>query len=121
VDWCAWEDVHVSLPPGHQPSPRYRDPRFRLAFARLVTHYWRHAAWLEDGQLERDATILHGIPGVMVQGRLDVSGPPDIAWQLAQSWPDAELVLVDQAGHGTGDPDVTAALITATNRFATRR
>ena len=121
VDWCAWEDAHVSLQPGHQPSPRYRDPTFRLAFARLVTHYWRHAAWLEDGVLLREAKTLAGIPGVLVQGRLDVSGPPDIAWHLAQSWPDAEFVLVDQAGHGTGGPGVNEELIAATNRFATCR
>src|SRR5579872_4616039 len=47
-EWCAWEDAHVSLAPGHQPNPRYADPEFRLRFARLVTHYWRHAAFLDD-------------------------------------------------------------------------
>ncbi len=83
VDWCAWEDTHVSLQPGHRPNPRYEDPRFRMAFARLVTHYWRHAAWLEDGVLQREAKTLSGIPAVLIQGRLDVSGPPDIAWELA--------------------------------------
>ena len=72
------------------PRPRYRDPAFRMAFARLVTHYWRHAAWLEDGMLLRDARNLAGIPGVLVHGRLDVSGPPDVAWKLARAWPDGE-------------------------------
>ncbi len=117
-DWCAWEDTHVSLPPGHEPDPRYLDLRFRLAFARLVTHYWQHAAWLEDGALQRDATKLAGIPGILIQGRLDVSGPPDIAWNLAQVWPDAEFVLLDEAGHGSG---MTETLIAATDRFAARR
>jgi proline iminopeptidase len=121
AEWCAWEDAHVSLQPGHQPSPRYRDPMFRMGFARLVTHYWRHAAWLEDGILQREAKCLAGIPGVLVQGRLDVSGPPDVAWQLTQNWPDAELVLVDQAGHGAGGPGVNEVLIAATDRFAVRR
>jgi proline iminopeptidase len=120
VDWCAWEDTHVSLQPGHRPSQRYRDPVFRMAFARLVTHYWRHAAWLEDGVLLREAKSLAGIPGVLVQGRLDVSGPPDIAWQLAQTWPGCEFILVDQAGHGTGG-GVDAVLVAATDRFATHR
>ena len=120
ADWCAWEDTHVSLQPGHRPSPRYRDPAFRMAFARLVTHYWRHAAWLEDGVLQREAKTLSGIPGVLVQGRLDVSGPPDIPWSLAQAWPDAEFVLVDEAGHGAGDPGMDGALIAATDRFAAR-
>jgi proline iminopeptidase len=54
-EWCAWEDAHVSLAPGHRPNPRYQDPDFRLRFARLVTHYWRNAAFLENDQLLRDA------------------------------------------------------------------
>ena len=48
--WCAWEDTHVGTVPGHTPDPRYRDPVFRMVFARLVTHYWVHAAWLADGE-----------------------------------------------------------------------
>ena len=75
-----------------------------MCFARLVTHYWSHAAFLDDGQLLRDAHRLAGIPGVLIHGRLDISGPPDTAWQLARVWPDAELVLVDDAGHGAGHP-----------------
>ncbi len=119
-DWCDWEDTHVAVRSGHRPNPRYEDPVFRMCFARLVTHYWRHAAWLEDGMLLREAGKLSGIPGVLVHGRLDVSSPPDIAWELAQAWPDAELALIDEAGHGSGDPGTTEALVTATNRFATR-
>ena len=57
------EDAHVSLSPDHTPNPRYEDPEFRLRFARLVTHYWRHAAFLEEDQLVRDAAKLNGIPG----------------------------------------------------------
>jgi hypothetical protein len=56
-DWCAWEDTHVATYPGRQPYPRFVDPVFRMAFARLVTHYWRHAAWLEDGALMDGARI----------------------------------------------------------------
>lgn len=118
--WCDWEDTHVSLVPGHTPNPRYEDPTFRMVFARLVTHYWRHAAFLEDGILLRRADRLAGIPGVLVNGRLDVSGPPDIAWQLARAWPDAELVLLDAAGHGTG-PGLEETLVAATDRFAAAR
>ena len=87
--WCAWEDVHVATHPGHLPDPRYEDARFRLCFARLVTHYFGNAAFLADGQLLRDAHRLAGIPGVMIQGRLDISSPADVAWQLAQAWPEA--------------------------------
>ncbi len=117
-DWCDWEDSHVAIRADHQPDPRYQDPVFRLVFARLVTHYWRHAAWLADGALLRDVGKLAGIPGVLVHGRLDVSSPPDIAWELARAWPDAELVLVDDAAHGAGEPGLAAVLLDALARFA---
>jgi proline iminopeptidase len=117
-DWCAWEDAHVSVRPDHVPNPRYDDPVFRMCFARLVTHYWRHAVWLEDGVILREAGRLAGIPGVMVHGRLDVSSPLDVAWELAQAWPGSELHVVDEAGHSAGDPGMTEILVAATDRFA---
>ena len=114
--WCEWEDTHVATYPGHQHDERYDDPRFRLCFSRLVTHYWSNGAFLEDGALLRGASRLAGIPGALIHGRLDISGPPDTAWALARAWPDADLVLVDDAGHG-GD-SMTPAVLDAINRFA---
>jgi len=119
--WCAWEDTHVATHAGHRHDPRFDDPRFRLCFARIVTHYWSNAAFLDDDQLVREAHRLAGIPGVLIHGRLDISGPPDTAWRLARRWPDAELVLVDDAGHGAGHPTTIEAILGATNRFANRR
>lgn len=113
AEWCAWEDAHVSLTPGHRPNPLFEDPRFRLRFARLVTHYWRHAAFLEDGRLLREAPILNGIPGVLINGRYDVSSPLETAWRLAQRWTSARLTVLDDAGHGGGAsflPAVVGAL-----------
>jgi proline iminopeptidase len=116
-EWCRWEDVHVSTHRGYRPDPRFEDPHFRLRFARLVTHYWRHAGFLEDGALLHGAGKLAGIPGVMVHGRMDISGPPDVAWRLAQVWPDAELVLIGEEGHGLSGDATTEALLAATDRF----
>jgi proline iminopeptidase len=102
LNWCRWEDTHVSTEPGYKPDPRYQDPRFRMVFARLVTHYWSNAGFLPDGQLRRDAVRLNGIPGALIHGKLDISGPADIAWHTAQQWTDAKLHLVGGAAHGLG-------------------
>ena len=55
---------------------------------------------------------------MLITGKLDISGPPDVAWQLAKRWPDAELVLIDDAGHGAGHRTTEGAIVAATNRFA---
>lgn len=116
-EWCAWEDAHVSLTPGHRPNPRYEDPEFRLRFARLVTNYWRHAAFLDDDQLLRDAPTLNGIPGVLIHGRYDVSSPLETAWRLSQRWKTSQLYVIGDAGHGGGD-SLIAAIVGALARFA---
>lgn len=115
--WCAWEDAHVSLTPGHTPDRRYQDPLFRLRFARLVTHYWRHAAFLEENQLIRDAASLNGIPGVLIHGRYDVSGPLVTAWDLSRRWTTSRLHILDDAGHGGGN-DFIPLVLGALREFA---
>jgi len=118
-DWCRWEDSHVAVRSDHRPDPRYEDPRFRMAFARLVTHYWHHAAFLEDGALLRDAGRLHGIPGVLIHGRIDLSSPIDVPTQLHAAWAGSELIVIDEAGHGAGQPRVHRAVTSAIDHFAT--
>ena len=117
-EWCAWEDVHVSLAIGHRPDPRYEDPEFRLRFARLVTHYWRNAAFLDEEQLLRDASTLDGIPGILIHGRYDVSSPLETAWRLSQNWTTSRLHVLDDSGHG-GDA-FTAVIIDALAQFAAK-
>ncbi|OLF18640.1 prolyl aminopeptidase [Actinophytocola xanthii] len=114
--WCAWEDAIV---PTTGPSERYRDPRFRLGFARIVTHYWSRGHFLgEDGVLLAGAGRLAGIPGVIVQGRLDFGNLAGSPWLLDHAWPDGRLVMVDEGAHETATPGMTGALLAALDGFA---
>ncbi|MEY2401723.1 MAG: proline iminopeptidase [Ilumatobacteraceae bacterium] len=114
--WCAWEDTHVATAPGYEPDPRYEDARFRLCFARLVTHYWSNAAFMKDDELFRNAHRLAGVRVLMVHGRLDISGPVDVPWKLSKVLADSELVVIGHEGHGGSSMfDVIRA---ATDRFA---
>lgn len=115
--WCAWEQALVSIDPNARPDPRRLQPEFQLAFARIVTHYFHHNAWLEDGVLLREAPKLAGIPGILINGRLDLAGPLVTAWELARAWPGSELQIVAGAGHSTNDPGMPETIIAATNRF----
>ncbi len=118
--WCMWESATPDWPPTAGLDERYEDPRFALAFARLVTHYVRHDAWLDDGALLRDAGALAGIPGAIVNGRFDLQSPLGGAWALHRAWPLADLVIVEDAGHSYTHHGITAELVRATDRFARR-
>jgi len=115
LDWCRWEAAIVPTAPW---DPRDDPPEFRMAFARLVTHYWRHGSWLEEGVVLRRARELAGIPGVLVQGGLDFNNLLGTPWQLHHAWPGSELVIIDDAGHDTKTPGMPEALVAATDRFA---
>ncbi|WCB94124.1 Proline iminopeptidase [Baekduia alba] len=111
--WCAWEDAHV----GGDADPRYDDPTFRLAFARLVTHYWRHAAWRGPTELADGAAAIAHVPAVLIHGDRDVGSPADVAEDLAGRWPAAELQILADRGHGAGGT-ASAAITAALARFA---
>jgi proline iminopeptidase len=119
LQWCAWEDAVLSSEAHGNPN-QYTDkaPRDMLAFVRICSHYFAHGVWLEEGQLIRDASRLAGIPGVLIHGRLDMSAPLDTAWDLARSWPGAELLVVDDAGH-KGSATMSKHIRDALERFST--
>ncbi|MFI6179331.1 prolyl aminopeptidase [Nonomuraea sp. NPDC051191] len=114
IEWCAWEDTHVSLDPEFQPSRRYQDPVFRMTFARLVTHYWGNGCFLGESDLVRGITRLAGVPGVLIHGKYDVSGPLVTAWELHKAWPGSELHVV---GEGHGGLEMIDLLTAATDKF----
>ena len=118
--WCLWESATLEWPPSTRLAERFRDRRYALAFARIVTHYVRHNAWLEDQSLLRGAGPLADIPGILVNGRFDFQAPIGNAWELHLVWPRSELVIVDDAGHA-GNADISRQLIRATEHFKVLR
>jgi proline iminopeptidase len=120
ADWCDWEAAVISIDPRLPRPARYEDPRFRMVFARIVTHYSSHAAWLEDDQLLHDAGALSGVPGVLVHGRLDLGSPLEGPWALHRAWPGSELIVVENAGHETQTPGMNENVVAALDRFARR-
>ncbi len=118
VAWAQWETATVTLLPDPELLVEAADPASAVAFARIENHYFLHAGWLREGQLLEDAAAIRGIPGVIVQGRYDACTPMMTAWDLHRAWPEAELVIVPDAGHSSAEPGIARALREATDRFA---
>ncbi|MBY4038924.1 prolyl aminopeptidase [Rhodococcus fascians] len=117
VAWSSWEAATSYLLPKPDAVQHNSDARFARAFAGIENHYFRNGCFLEENQLLRDAHLLDGIPGVIVQGRYDVVCPATSAWALHKAWPSADLVIVDDAGHSAAEPGIVHHLVEATDRF----
>ena len=119
-EWTAWEDAVISLEEKGRPGAYSDRPQDALiALVRICSHYFSHAAWLEEGAILRDAGRLAGIPGALIHGRLDLGGPLDTAWLLARAWPDATLHAVADSGH-TGSAAMQERIAAAAEAFARR-
>lgn len=110
--WCAWEDTHVSLASGPLPGLTDEDPAFQLCFARIVTHYWGNAAFLDEDHIIRNAGRLGDIPTYLAHGRLDVSSPLDFPLQLAEAIPAVDFFV---AADGHGGPEMTDWTVSITD------
>lgn len=118
VAWATWEANGVTLLPNPDTVADFSDPAYALAFARIENHYFTHDGWFEPDQLLRDAHLVSHIPTVIVQGRYDMCTPAVTAYDLHRALPDAQFVMVDDAGHAYSEPGILRALVAATDRFA---
>ncbi|MCU1406391.1 MAG: pip [Glaciihabitans sp.] len=118
VAWATWESTAITLLPQPEVVASFTDPTFALAFARIENHYFVNKGWLDEGQLLRDIHLIRHIPAVIVQGRYDVCTPPVTAYDLHKAWPEAQFLMIDDAGHSFDEPGILSALVQATDDFA---
>ncbi len=86
----------------------------------MEAHYFQNDCFMRPDQLLADAGKLHGIPGLIVQGRTDFLCPPSTSHALAAAWPDAEIRIVEGAGHSLYDPGIKDAIMLAIENLASK-
>jgi proline iminopeptidase len=79
----------------------------------MEAHYFQNDCFMKPGQLIAKAARLKHIPGIIVQGRYDFLCPPSTSHALAAAWPDAEVRIVEGAGHSLYDPGIRDAVMKA--------
>jgi proline iminopeptidase len=116
--WSKWEGSTISLKPDADTVERMTEDATAVAFARIENHFFLHRGWWTEGQLIAGVDAIRHIPAVIVQGRYDVCTPMMTAWDLHRAWPEAEFVVIDDAGHSASEPGIQEALRDAADLFA---
>ena len=116
--WSGWEARIITVEPDEEGYRKAVEPRQAVSFARIENHYFVHGGFMREGQLLQEAWRIAHIPTVIVQGRLDMCTPARTAFDLAERLPDADFVVVPDAGHAFSEPGTLDALVRATDRLA---
>ena len=118
--WDRYEGACSRLRPAIDPLWKFDNDASALAIARIEAHYFVHHAFLGADELLANVGRIRHLPCTIVQGRYDVIGPPVTADALARAWPEAEYIVVPDAGHSIREPGITQELVAAVTRMQAR-
>jgi len=118
--WDRYESACSTLLPKPAGSSRPEGDAGALAIARIEAHYFTHDAFLAPNQVLDRLTRIRHLPCTIVQGRYDIICPPVSADALARAWPEAEYIVVPDAGHSVREPGTTRELVAAVQRMQAR-
>lgn len=119
--WSAFEGACSTLLPSPETVAAFSSDALAYALARIETHYFVNDLFMEEDVLLKGVDRIRDIPGVIIQGRYDMVCPITTANALHEAWPEAEYVVVPDAGHSAMEPGIRAALIRASERLKHRR
>ena len=116
--WSVWEGRCATLRANESLVEHFANPHLAMAMARIEAHFFINKAFLEPDQILNNCHRLKNIPGYIVHGRYDMVCPVNQAFDLSKAWPEAQLTIIADAGHASGEPGTTDALIRATESLA---
>lgn len=115
--WLEYETTCSTLLPTPEAAQVLNSDDQRSAMPIMECHYFRHNRFTPDDLLLRNVDPIRHIPTVIVQGRYDMVCPIITADELHQAWPEADYVVVPDAGHSALESGIRSALIAATEKF----
>ena len=112
--WSRYEGACSTLLPSPETVAAFGEDDMAFALARIETHYFVNGNFMTDNQLLDNLAAVRHLPCTIIQGRYDMICPIATADELHCAWPEAEFIVVPDAGHSAMDPGVRAALVRTT-------
>lgn len=119
--WSVYEGSCSTLLASPETVAYFASDVVALGLARIEAHYFTHDIFLPENSLLENVKRLRDVPAVIVQGRYDAVCPIVTADDLHRAWPQADYIVVPDAGHSAWEPGICAELVKATERFKKMR
>jgi proline iminopeptidase len=119
--WSRYEGSCSTLYPDPDLVAHFDDDVVALGIARIEAHYFVNHIFLPDNALLANVDRIRHLPGIIVQGRYDAVCPVVSADDLHRAWPEAQYIIVPDAGHAAWEPGIARELVRATDSFRTLR
>jgi proline iminopeptidase len=115
--WSIYEGSCSTLLPSPETVAYFASDVVALGLARIEAHYFTNGIFMPENALLASVGRVRNVPAVIVQGRYDAVCPIVTADDLHRAWPEAQYVVVPDAGHSAWEPGICAELVKATERF----
>lgn len=115
--WSIYEGSCSTLLASPETVAYFASDVVALGLARIEAHYFMHDIFLPENSLLERIDRIRKVPGLIVQGRYDAVCPIVTADDLHRAWPEAEYIVVPDAGHSAWEPKICAELVRAAERF----
>ncbi|WP_010300542.1 prolyl aminopeptidase [Candidatus Odyssella thessalonicensis] len=115
--WSKYEGACATLMPCENTVQSFLDPVLALGLARMEAHYFSNNIFLPENFLLENLDKIRHIPTIMVQGRYDIVCPIVTADEIAKNLPEAEYIVVPDAGHSAFDPPLRRELMKACEKM----
>jgi proline iminopeptidase len=115
--WSVYEGSCSTLLPSAETVAYFAGDVVALGLARIEAHYFTNDIFLPENSLLDNIGRIRNIPGLIVQGRYDAVCPIVSADDVHCAWPEAEYIIVPDAGHSAWEPGICAELVKAAEKF----
>ena len=116
-EWQAWGG-QVALGNDYMPDRQNEHVTEKMVKqVGMELHYAKHHYFVTENQILENCALLRNIPTVIIHGREDLVCPIEAGMKLHQALPEADYIILPNAGHIAQGAEMIDALVSATDKF----
>ena len=116
-EWQAW-GAQVALGNAYMPDRQNEHVTEKMVKqVGMELHYAKQHYFVTENQILENCALLRNIPTVIIHGRQDLVCPIEAGMKLHQALPEADYIILPNAGHIAQGSEMIDALVSATDKF----